>query len=375
MVDIPAIGYWQATDFAFLSWSLYHYTYPCRLIQQIMNRDMILILGVTGSGKGRLAFDLADDAGAEIISIDSMKVYRRMDIGTAKPPEEARKRVKYHLLDVVEPSDSFSVKAFLDAALDAIEQIKSRNKPIVAVGGTALYMKALLYGLFEGPGADEQIRAALWARAETEGLEPLYHHLKQVDPEAAARIHPNDAKRIIRALEVYELTGRPISSFQQQWNAPETMHEAQCLAGTPVVPADDGRWTMDEPRVTGHVRDWTIIGLRREKAEASRRINARVKRMIAAGLVDEVKSLLAEKKPLSPQARSAIGYAEIIEYLNGRRNLQDAIELIKKNTRRLAKSQRTWFRTFKNVNWLDVEPDDARERLFKRAQRLLNNVE
>ena len=331
---------------------------------------MILILGVTGSGKGRLAFDLAKDLGAEIISIDSMKVYRRMDIGTAKPPKEARAQVKYHLIDIVEPSDSFSVRSFLDNALEATQQIRNRNKPVVAVGGTALYIKALLYGLFEGPATNKQIRAELRARAETQGLEQLYRQLTQVDPEAAARIHQNDARRIIRALEVYELTGKPISSFQQQWNVRERTGDrrqrtdgGQCLAGTSFDPAQDG------PVVPVH--HWAIIGLRREKTEENKRINARVKKMIAAGLVDEVKSLLSEEKPLSAQARCAIGYAEVIDHLSGKTTLEDAIELIKKNTRRLAKSQRTWFKTFRNVHWLDIESIESEERVFQRGKKVI----
>jgi len=305
---------------------------------------MILILGVTASGKGRLAFDLAQSLGAEIISIDSMKVYRRMDIGTAKPPREVRQRVKYHLIDIVEPSESFSVGAFRDAALGAIEQIKSRKKPVIAVGGTALYIKALLYGLFEGPGTNQQIRAELKARAQAEGLAELYSELAKIDPIAAERINPNDSKRIIRALEVHQLTGKPISSLQKQW---------------------DKRNTKD---------NWKIIGLRREKTEESKRINSRVKKMIDAGFVDEVKSLLAEEKPLSEQARCAIGYAEIIEYLNGQISLEEATELIKKNTRRLAKNQRTWFKTFKNVHWLDIEPDEPPEQILTRAKILLNDI-
>ena len=305
---------------------------------------MILILGVTASGKGRLAFDLAQSLGAEIISIDSMKVYRRMDIGTAKPPQEARQRIKYHLIDIVEPSDSFSVGVFRDAALGAIEQIKSRNMPVIAVGGTALYIKALLYGLFEGPGTDQQIRAELKARAQAQGLAELYRELTKIDPTAAERINPNDSKRIIRALEVYQLTGKPISSLQKQWDSSQTKH------------------------------DWTIIGLRREKTEESKRINSRVKKMIVAGFVDEVKSLLAEEKPLSKQARCAIGYAEIIEYLNGQIELEEATELIKKNTRRLAKNQRTWFKTFKNVHWLDIEPNEPPEKILTRMKTLLENI-
>ena len=302
---------------------------------------MILILGVTASGKGRLAFDLAESRDAEILSIDSMKVYRRMDIGTAKPPQEARQRIAYHLIDVVEPSDSFSVGAFLDAASGAIQQIKNRKKEIVAVGGTALYIKSLLYGLFEAAGADEQLRAELHARAEAEGLVELHRELAAIDTVAAERINPNDARRIIRALEVYHITGKPISTFQKQWETKEPKH------------------------------DWTIIGLQREKTDAGSRINKRVKKMIDAGLVDEVKALLAEEKPLSKQARCAIGYAEIIEHLSGRMNLEEATELIKKNSRRLAKGQRTWFKTFRDVHWLDVEPDEPAESIFERANKLL----
>ncbi|HUW18051.1 MAG TPA: tRNA (adenosine(37)-N6)-dimethylallyltransferase MiaA [Sedimentisphaerales bacterium] len=308
-----------------------------------MNTNMVLILGVTGTGKGQLAFELAKSTGAEIISIDSMKVYRRMDIGTAKPPKEARQRIKYHLVDVVEPSESFSVGVFLEAALPAIELIKSRNKRVIAVGGTALYIKALLYGLFEGPGGDERIRGELQERAQKEGLEHLYRELEKADSLAAEHIHPSDARRIIRALEVYKITGKPISGFQQQWQSD----------------------------ITG---DWTIIGLRREKTDVNSRINKRAKEMIAAGLVDEVKSLLAEDRPLSKQARCAIGYAEIIDYLNGKTSLEDAAELIKKNTRRLAKNQRTWFRTFKNVNWLEVGAEETGERIFKRAEDLLGRI-
>jgi len=304
---------------------------------------MIIILGVTASGKGRLAFDLAEHLGAEIISIDSMKVYRRMDIGTAKPSEQARQRVKYHLIDIVEPSDSFSVGAFLEAAEQAIESINSRKREIIAVGGTALYIKALLYGLFEGPGSDEQIRSELRARARTEGLGELYRELTAIDPVTADRISPNDARRIVRAMEVYQLTGKPISSFKKQWESNRIKH------------------------------DWTIIGLRREKADASSRINKRVKKMINDGLVDEVKSLLNEDKPLSKQARCAIGYAEIIEHLSGKTNLEDAVESIKINTRRFAKSQRTWFKTFQNVQWLDVEAEEPPEKIFERAQRLIND--
>jgi tRNA dimethylallyltransferase len=289
---------------------------------------MILILGVTASGKGAVAFELARRIGGEIITIDSMKVYRRMDIGTAKPPLERRQAIRHHIIDVIEPSDSFSVDQFLRHAEAAIGQITAAGKPVVAVGGTALYIKALLYGIFDGPPADFAIRKRLKAQMDAESTRALHARLAEVDPEAASRVHPNDARRIIRALEVYELTGKPISSFQTQFGADTMRH------------------------------DWTIIGLRRPKPRENARINRRAKRMIEEGLVDEVKALLAEEKPLSKQAACAIGYAEIIQHLQGGLALEQAIERIKVNRRRLAKAQRTWFKTFHGVNWLDIEEQE-----------------
>jgi len=300
-----------------------------------MDTEKILILGVTAGGKGKLAFELAKKIDAEIVSIDSMKVYRRMDIGTAKPSKERQQQVKYHLVDVVDPSESFSVDKFISLTNEAIELIQSKGRPIVAVGGTAMYIKALLYGLFAGPGSDDAIREKLKEQIRVEGSGPLHKRLSSVDPVAAERIHTNDQRRIIRALEVFELTGRGISSFQTQFDAP------------------------------GPGGGWKTIGLRREKDDASGRINARVKGMIEAGLVDEVKALLAEPQPLSDQARSAIGYAEIIEYINGVLTLDEAIEQIKINTRKFAKGQRTWFKTFKQVQWLDIKEDDNVENMLE----------
>ena len=183
-----------------------------------------------------------------------------------------------------------------------------------------------------------------------------YRQLQKIDPVAAQRIHSNDAKRIIRALEVYELTGKPISNFQRQWNQGNS----------------ESRITNNESRTTKS--DWTIIGLRREKTEESKRINARVKKMLDAGLADEVRLLLAEEKPLSKQAACAIGYAEIIDYLAGKISLEDAIELIKKNTRYLAKHQRTWFRSFGNIKWLDVAPDEPFESVLSRAITIIRGA-
>ncbi len=305
------------------------------------NRSLVLVLGVTASGKGSLAFELAKTLGGEIVSIDSMKVYRRMDIGTAKPAAEKRRQIPYHLIDVVEPSDAFSVDRFLDLANEAIDGILVRGKSVIAVGGTALYIKALLYGLFDGPGEDPIVRDRLKKQFREQGGLALHERLRTVDAQAAARIHPNDQRRIIRALEVHELTGRPISSFQEQF-------------------------------VSGRMlRNWTILGLRREKSAESRRINARVKRMIDQGLVQEVRSLLGEEKPLSQQARAAIGYAEMIEHFEGKISLDDAVEQIKINTRKLAKAQRTWFKTFRQVQWLDIGDDEPVDSVRNRAVSLI----
>ncbi|OQA03076.1 MAG: tRNA dimethylallyltransferase [Planctomycetes bacterium ADurb.Bin401] len=304
-----------------------------------MLKNKILILGVTAGGKGKLAFELAKTLNAEIISIDSMKVYRRMDIGTAKPSIERRAEIKHHLIDVVEPSESFSVDSFLSLTDKSIKEIQAKDKPIVAVGGTAMYIKALLYGIFDGPGTDENIRKNLKRQINETGLADLHKKLSVIDPESASRIHQNDEKRIVRALEVYELTGKPISAFQQQFSA--------------------------EPKT-----DWLVLGLQREKSDASHRINERVKKMIELGLVDEVKSLLAEEKPLSMQARCAIGYAEIINYLEQKETLEKSIEQIKINTRRFAKAQRTWFKTFRFVNWINTAENDTIEQVLDKALKI-----
>ncbi len=305
--------------------------------------NKILIMGVTASGKSALAFELAKTLNAEIISVDSMKVYKRMDIGTAKAPLEKRSVIPYHLVDVVEPSEAFSVDQFLALTEKAVTDIHGRGKPVVAVGGTAMYIKALLHGLFQGPGSDETIRQTLKNRASEVGLVKLHEELTQIDPAAAERIHPNDEKRIIRALEVFELTGKPISAFQTQWDAAPNS-------------------------------DWFVIGLRRDKQIENSRMNARVKRMIEDGLKEEVENLLAEDKPLSKQAAAAIGYAEMIAHLNGDMELDETVERIKINTRRFAKSQRTWFKTFPNVHWIDIKETDTVQTVLQQTLDLLDSV-
>lgn len=300
---------------------------------------LTFVLGCTASGKGAVGRELARRHGGEIISIDSMKVYRRMDIGTAKPTAMHRNETPHHLVDVVEPSEEFSVAQYVTMAEAAISGIHQRGRPIFVVGGTPLYVKGLTEGLFEGPGANQEIRDRLRAQAEEAGPASLFAELQRVDPVAAERIHVNDLRRTVRALEVYELTGRPISELQQQWNQQENRYNCR------------------------------FIGLRRSKEEQSQRTNERVRRMIEKGLVGEVEALCGESKPLSETARKAVGYAEIIDHLQGRTSLADAIEMIKINTRKLAKSQRTWFKRFTDMHWVDLTEDsnilDVTEGLMK----------
>ena len=291
------------------------------------NRAMIrvhFILGPTGVGKGAVARELARRVGGQVLSVDSMKVYRRMDIGTAKPTPAERAAVCHHGIDLVEPSESFSVARYVEHADRALAAVAAAGDVALAAGGTGLYIKALSEGLFAGPGADASIRARLRARASAEGLAALHAELASADPEAAGRIHPNDEKRIVRALEVHEQTGRPISELQRQWDRERTRY------------------------------DCVFVGLRRTREDLNRRINARVRRMMERGLREEVAGLLAEPAGLSAQAAQALGYAEMIAHLRGRCGLEQAVERIKINTRRFARKQHTWFRRLRAVRWIDV---------------------
>ncbi len=279
---------------------------------------IIVLLGPTASGKSAVAMALAGRVGAEVLSLDSMQVYRGMDVGTAKPAPDERARVRHHLIDVVEPNENFTVARFVEMADVAIAHARRRAMPLIATGGTPLYYKALFEGLFDGPGADPVTRA----RLSEQPLHELHARLASVDPEAAARIHANDRKRLVRALEVFELTGRPISSFQTDWAGGERRHAAA----------------------------W--FGLQWDRDDLNRRINARVKQMIEAGWVEETRSLLARYGTLSKTAAEATGYAELIAHVRGQISLEDAVEQIKIATRQLARRQLKWFRRFRDVQWL-----------------------
>jgi tRNA dimethylallyltransferase len=303
---------------------------------------VILLLGCTASGKSDAAMGLAARLNAEILCVDSMQVYRGMDIGTAKPSAADIRAVRHHLIDVAQPSEMFSVARFVELADKAMADMAARERRVIIVAGTPLYLMGLMYGMFDGPSANDSFRAELRARAAVEGTARLHGELAQVDPDAAQRIHPNDLKRIERALEVWHLTGRTLSEQQSQWSA-----------GILRYPA-------------------LVIGLRREKEDQSRRINARVHAMIESGLVEEVRGLFSKAPGPGEQALQALGYAEIAAHLRGEYSLSDAIEQIKINTRHFAKHQRTWFRKFTMTQWIDVSAQESNEEI---VQRLMNLVE
>ncbi|MCZ6654796.1 MAG: tRNA (adenosine(37)-N6)-dimethylallyltransferase MiaA [Planctomycetota bacterium] len=306
-----------------------------------MKPRLNFIIGCTACGKSAVAFQLAKRIGAEIVVVDSMKVYRRMDLGTGKPATERRAEVPYHMIDIVEPSEEFSVARYCEQASLAIADVHARGRPILMVGGTSLYIMGLNHGLLESRGDDPEFRARLRARADHEGNEPLHAELRKVDPDAAERIHLNDYRRIERALEVHHLTGVPISQLQTQWASSEGDFDCR------------------------------FIGLRRELMDQNHRINNRARKMMQAGLLDEVRALVAEDRPLSTQASQAVGYAELIRHLRGELSLEDAFEQVKIHSRRLGKSQRTWSKRFRGVEWFDLEVDEDADTI---ANRILDRV-
>ena len=287
--------------------------------------DCWFLTGATAGGKTGVGVELARRIDAEIVSLDSMALYRGMDIGTAKPTAAERREVPHHLVDVLDPHEEFSLAQYVDAAQRSVDEIKARSREVLFVGGTPLYLKGLLRGIFQGPPADWDLRRRLARQAETEGPGFLHRRLAEVDPAAAERLHPNDTRRLIRALEVYEKTGRPISRLQRQFEVAR--------------PADECR----------------VFVLQWPTQQLNARIDRRVDAMFAAGLVDEVRALLLRPQPLSKTAAQAVGYREVIEHLCGERGLPETVELVKTHTRRFAKRQRTWFRSLSECRFVPVE--------------------
>ncbi len=307
-------------------------------------RKAWFLTGPTAGRKTEVGLVLAKQIGAEIVSMDSMALYRGMDIGTAKPARAEREAVRHHLIDILDPHEEFSVAEYLDAANRAAEEIASRGARILFVGGTPLYLKALLRGLFEGPPADWELRRQLEEEAARLGPQAFHQRLAEVDPQSARWIHPHDTRRIVRALEVHAKTGLPISAYQQQF-----------ANGLPA----------EACRV--FVLDWP-------KESLARRIDERVERMFAAGLVEETRRLLAGPRSLSKTARQALGYREVIEHLEGQRSLEETIALVKTHTRQFAKRQRTWFRSLSECRFVPISESLAAEAVAERLVALAGGL-
>ena len=289
-----------------------------------MKSPLICIVGPTAVGKTEIAIQLAQHLDAEIVSLDSRQIYRGMDIGTAKPTPDQQRAVPHHLIDCVDVDQPFSVAEYQRLADTAIAEIQERGKRTMAVGGAGLYFRGIIDGLFDGPGADTEIRAKLQREVDEHGNVALHERLRRCDPETANRVHPNNLVRVIRALEIYELTGKPISSLQQQWKT-------------------------NEPRYP-----FRAFGLNMPRETLYQRIEERVDQMVEAGLIEEVKGLLDQGYPRNCVAMQSFGYKELIDHLDGKRTFDEAIALLKQNTRRFAKRQLTWFRNDPRIEWLDA---------------------
>lgn len=310
-----------------------------------MERRLLAIVGPTATGKTEVGVRVAEALEGEIVSADSMQVYRGMDIGTAKPTPEQRERVPHHLVDILDPNEEFSVADYRARADAAIEDIWSRGKQPVLVGGSGFYVRALIEEMdFSAASPNAELRARLEAEAEAKGVEALHARLAEVDPRSAERIHPNDKKRIIRAIEVYEQTGEPMSARRRQLDR-----------------AAAARYNVCE------------YGLFLPRRELYRRIEERIDRMMEAGLAEEAERLLSQGYGEDLVAMKGLGYAQLAPYVRGAVTLEEAVRLLKRDTRRFAKRQMTWFRSDARVEWLNVReaggPEGAAESIVRKWRR------
>lgn len=307
----------------------------------LRQRVLVGIVGPTATGKTSVGIELAAMLDGETISADSMAIYRGMDIGTAKPTAEEQSRAVFHLIDVVRPDEEFTVADFQRLAEETIADIRRRGKVPILVGGTGLYVKALTEGLnIPSAGPDWELREELRAEAEEHGGEILLSRLREFDPETAERLHPNDIKRIIRAIEVYTLTGRPLSEFHRAEGKTDVAHDVR------------------------------LFGLTMSRESLYRWIERRIDDQLGAGLVAEVRELLAKGYTADMPSMQGLGYKQIAAYLNGECDYETAIELFKRDTRRFAKRQFTWFRADKRIHWLDAEDGRARNMATEIAELL-----
>ena len=306
---------------------------------------VLCVAGPTASGKSALALRLARALGGEIISMDSMQLYRGMDVGTAKPTPAERALVPHHMIDILEPTESFSVAQYAVRTEAILRDVWARGHMPLLVGGTGFYLRALTDGLtLGGAPSDERVRARLKAEAaEPGGKERLHERLRAVDEPSAQKLHPNDVQRVCRALEVYELTGQPISRQEK--------------------PRQERPFTF------------CLLGVTRERAALYERCDRRVDEMMAAGLPDEVRGLLARGVPTSAQAMQGIGYKELVPALNGELPMEEAVRLLKQNTRHYAKRQWTWFRAEERIQWLDMAEAGSVDRALRIAEQFCKEQE
>jgi len=307
-------------------------------LEEFNYNNLIVIVGPTGVGKTEISVKLAKEINGEIISADSLQIYKELNIGTAKPTEEQRSIVKHHLIDVYEPTEEVNAFHYSKMCRETIRLIISNNKIPIIVGGTGLYIKATIDGIFESPPIDKNVRMLLEEKCKKNGLDFLFNELKKVDYLSAKRIHTNDKFRIIRALEVYESTGVPISKLQQ-FRKP--------LEGINVI----------------------MIGIDMDRAYLYKRINERVDLMIKNGLVDEVKRIISKYGSSNIPALKGLGYRQIYDYLKGKCSLDKAIDLTKRDTRRYAKRQITWFKKDKRIVWIKYN-----ENIDKNVDEILNII-
>ena len=308
--------------------------------------NLICIAGPTASGKTALSIALAKELGGEIVSCDSMQVYKRMNIGTAKPTVEEMENIPHHMLSVVEPWEEFSVGKYCDMATPIVDDILARGKTAIIVGGTGLYMDALVKGNDFAPVPSTGCREQLEQLADDQGIEAVIEKLRIVDPESAKRLHPSDRKRIIRAMEVYLETGESITEHNRK---------------TQLLP----------PK-------YTPLWFALEDAERStlyERIDRRVETMLEMGLLEEIRSLLAEGVSEKCTAMQAIGYKEFVDVLMGRSSMETAIALVQQSSRKYAKRQLTWFRRNSAIHWLRREMGDGSERILTKARQILTEFD
>ncbi|MGR3319749.1 MAG: tRNA (adenosine(37)-N6)-dimethylallyltransferase MiaA [Candidatus Anammoxibacter sp.] len=288
-----------------------------------MKQHLCIITGPTASGKTDVALYIARQLdNAEIISADSMQVYRNMDIGTAKVPVNIRKMIPHHLIDIIDPWESYNMGKYVKDARNIISKM-NRDKSFFVVGGTGLYIRGLTKGVFKGPAADWEFRDQLQSIAHEKGSIYLHNLLNKVDPVSAARLHPKDHKRVIRAIEVYEKTGTTISKLQKLYLTQEPEFE------------------------------YSIFVINRPKEDLYKRIDNRIEKMFERGLVNEVIALKENPNGLSRQAQQALGYKETLQYLDNKMDIQDTKDMIKQSTKKFAKRQMTWFRSFSNTFWIN----------------------